>query len=211
MTNTSRYHPLPYVTLKHPEWSKNATIYQINTRQFTSEGTFKAAETHLPRLKALGADILMPVHEIGVLNRKGTLGSPYAVRDYYSVNAEFGTLDDLKHFVQAAHEHGMYVIIDWVANHTAWDCNLVTEHPEWYVRDWKGDFMPTPWWDWTDIIDLDYTGGCGKPTSTVSAATLLDSCPPIFGIRSARNWTRSSRCSCSQSGNRATSMPKPST
>jgi glycosidase len=159
MTNTSRYHPLPYVTLKHPEWSKNATIYQINTRQFTSEGTFKAAETHLPRLKALGADILwlMPVHEIGVLNRKGTLGSPYAVRDYYSVNAEFGTLDDLKHFVQAAHEHGMYVIIDWVANHTAWDCNLVTEHPEWYVRDWKGDFMPTPWWDWTDIIDLDYT------------------------------------------------------
>ena len=79
--------------ITHPEWCKNATIYQINTRQFTPEGTFQAAETHLPRLKDLGVDILwlMPIHPIGLKNRKGTLGSPYAVRDYYGVNPEFGT------------------------------------------------------------------------------------------------------------------------
>ena len=90
----------------------------------------------------------MPIHEIGLKNRRGTLGSPYSVKDYYSINPEFGTLEDLKHFVKRAHDIGMYVILDWVANHTAWDCNLVTEHPEWYARDWKGDFRPTPWWDW---------------------------------------------------------------
>jgi glycosidase len=158
MPDLNPYQPIPYVKLRHPEWSKNATIYQINTRQFTTEGTFRAAEEHLPRLKDLGAVILwlMPVHPIGQKARKGTLGSPYSVKDYYSVNPEFGTLDDLKHFVNAAHRQGMYVILDWVANHTAWDSNLVTEHPEWYARDWKGDFRPTPWWDWPDIIDLDY-------------------------------------------------------
>ena len=149
---------IPSVKLVHPEWSKNAVIYQINTRQFTEEGTFKAAESHLPRLKDLGVDILwlMPIHEIGQKNRKGTLGSPYAVKDYLSVNSEFGTLEDLKHFVQEAHKAGMYVILDWVANHTAWDNPLVEEHPEWYDRDWKGDFHPSPWRDWDDIIDLDY-------------------------------------------------------
>ena len=145
--------------LVNPEWSRSATLYQINTRQFTPEGTFAAAREHLPRLAALGADILwlMPVHPIGELNRKGTLGSPYAVRDYYGVNPEFGTLDDLKAFVDAAHLRGMRVILDWVANHTAWDNPLAEEHPDWYARDWKGDFRPTPWWDWSDIIDLDYS------------------------------------------------------
>lgn len=152
------YQPTPYVKLKHPEWSKNATIYQINTRQFTEAGTFQAAEAQLLRLKALGVVILwlMPIHEIGHVNRKGTLGSPYAVKDYYSINTEFGTLQALQQFVQTAHALGMYVILDWVANHTAWDNPLVVEHPNWYVRDWKGDFRPTPWWDWEDIIDLDY-------------------------------------------------------
>jgi glycosidase len=158
MSGSNPYQPVPFVKIQHPEWSKSAVIYQINTRQFTREGTFRAAETHLPRLKELGADILwlMPVHEIGVKNRKGSLGSPYSVKDYYSVNPEFGSLDDLKHFVAAAHALGMHVILDWVANHSAWDNNLVTEHPEWYARDWKGDFRPTPWWDWPDIIDFDY-------------------------------------------------------
>ena len=153
------YQPIPQVRLTHPEWSKNATIYQINTRQFTPEGTFKAAEAQLPRLKDLGADILwlMPIHEIGKVNRKGTLGSPYAVKDYYSVNPEFGTFEDLKHFVSAAHELDMHVILDWVPNHTAWDSVLMSEHPEWFDRDWKGDFHPTPWWNWTDIVDLDYS------------------------------------------------------
>ncbi len=152
------HEPVPYVKLKHPEWSRNAVLYQINTRQFTEEGTFNAARAQLPRLKALGADIiwLMPVHPIGEKNRKGSLGSPYAVKDYYGVNPEFGTLDDLKAFVDEAHALGMHVILDWVANHTAWDNPLVTEHPDWYERDWKGDFHPTPWWDWSDIIDLDF-------------------------------------------------------
>jgi glycosidase len=158
MTGTDPYQPEVFVKITHPEWSKNAAIYQINTRQFTPEGTFRAAETHLPRLKELGVDILwlMPVHEIGEKNRKGSLGSPYAVKEYYSINSEFGSLDDFKHFVEAAHQLGLYVIVDWVANHTAWDNCLVSEHPEWYSRDWKGDFRPTPWWDWTDIIELDY-------------------------------------------------------
>ncbi|AWL12523.1 Alpha-amylase [Saliniradius amylolyticus] len=153
------YQPEPYVKVSHPEWSKNAAIYQINTRQFTEAGTFAAAEEELPRLKKLGADILwlMPIHPIGEKNRKGKLGSPYSVRDYYGVNPEFGTLDDLKSFVDRAHELGMYVILDWVANHTAWDNPLVKQHPDWYERDWKGDFRPTPWWDWSDIIDLDYS------------------------------------------------------
>jgi len=108
------------------------------------------------QLDAVAVLWLMPIHQIGKKNRKGTLGSPYAVKDYYSVNPEFGTLDDLKHFVQAAHDMGMRVILDWVANHTAWDNALVEQHPDWYTRDWKGDFHPSPWRDWDDIIDLDY-------------------------------------------------------
>lgn len=153
-----RYQPVPYVRVRHPEWTKSAALYQINLRQFTAEGTFAAAEQQLPRIKALGADIvwLMPIHPIGEKNRKGSLGSPYAVRDYLGVNPEFGTLADLKHFVATAHSLGLYVIFDWVANHTAWDNPLAQEHPDWYQRDWKGEFRPTPWFDWTDIINLDY-------------------------------------------------------
>ena len=91
-TNDSRYHPHEYVELTHPEWSKNATIYEANVRQFTPEGTFKAFEAHLPRLKAKGVDIiwLMPINPIGLEKRKGTLGSYYSIRDYYGINPEFG-------------------------------------------------------------------------------------------------------------------------
>lgn len=152
------YAPKPYVTLHHPEWSKDAVIYQINTRQFTAEGTFAAAEKQLPRLKAMGIGIvwLMPINPIGKVNRKGTLGSPYSVRDYRAVNPEFGTMADLKHFVATAHGLGMHVILDWVANHTAWDNPIHQEHPDWYARDWKGRERPTLWWDWSDVIDLNY-------------------------------------------------------
>ncbi len=154
----SRYAPVPFVRIAHPEWSKSATIYQVNTRQFTDEGTFAAAEAQLARLKELGVDIvwIMPIHPIGEVHRKGSLGSPYAVKDYFGVNPEFGTLADFQRLVSTAHGLGMYVILDWVANHSAWDNPLVAEHPEWYIRDWKGDFCPTPWWDWDDIIDFDY-------------------------------------------------------
>ncbi|MEM6576288.1 MAG: alpha-amylase family glycosyl hydrolase, partial [Pseudomonadota bacterium] len=147
------------ISLKHPSFSRSAVIYQINTRQFTAEGTFTAAAAELPRLKSLGADILwlMPIHPIGEKHRKGTLGSPYSVKDYLAVNPEFGTLSEFKAFVEAAHKLGLYVIVDWVANHTAWDNNLVDQHPDWYARNWQGDYRPTPWSDWSDIIDLDYT------------------------------------------------------
>jgi glycosidase len=153
------YQPKPYVRFQHAEWTKNASIYQINTRQFTPEGTFRAAEQQLPRLKELGVDILwlMPIHPIGQAKRKGALGSPYAVRDYMAVNPEFGTLDDFRHFVAAAHGLGLHVILDWVGNHTSWDNVLRTSHPEWYEKDYKGNAHPTPWYDWDDIIDLDYT------------------------------------------------------
>ena len=148
-----------YVEVRHPEWTRNAVIYQVNTRQFTPEGTFAAAQKQLPRLKALGVDILwlMPIHPIGEKNRKGPLGSPYSVRDYFAVNPEFGTMADFKRFVDAAHRQGMRVILDWVANHSAWDNPIVAQHPDWYDRDWKGDFRPTPWFDWSDIIDFDYS------------------------------------------------------
>ncbi|MDH3646760.1 MAG: alpha-amylase family glycosyl hydrolase [Gammaproteobacteria bacterium] len=151
--------PAPYVGVKHPQWARNATIYQINTRQFTPEGTFRAAEAELPRVRALGVDIvwLMPIHPIGEKKRKGTLGSPYAVRDYLTVNPEFGALDDFQSFVDRAHELGMYVIIDWVANHSAWDNPLITQHPEWYTRDGNGEITHTTGTDWTDIADLDYS------------------------------------------------------
>ncbi|MBN8646924.1 MAG: hypothetical protein J0L55_03145 [Caulobacterales bacterium] len=154
----ANYTPKPYVQLKNPSWTKDAVIYQINTRQFTQEGTFKAAQKQLPRLKSLGIDIvwLMPIHPIGVKNRKGGLGSPYSVKDYYGVNPEFGTKEDLKNFVNEAHKLGMHVILDLVANHTSWDNEMATKHPDWYEHDWKGNFHPTPWFDWSDIIDLNY-------------------------------------------------------
>ncbi|MEZ5681818.1 MAG: alpha-amylase family glycosyl hydrolase [Erythrobacter sp.] len=153
------WEPRSKVTLTHPDWSRNAVLYQINTRQFTPEGTFKAAQAQLPRLKELGVDILwlMPIHPIGKENRKGGLGSPYSVQDYYEVNPEFGTKADLKAFVDEAHRQGFHVILDLVANHTAWDNELAKQHPDWYEKDWKGDFRPTPWWDWSDIIDLDWS------------------------------------------------------
>jgi glycosidase len=149
--------PEPYVKIAHPEWTRTAATYEMNLRQMTEEGTFAAAEAHLPRLKALGADILwlMPIHPIGEPNRKGTRESPYSVRDYRGVNPEFGTMEDLRAFVDAAHALDRRVILDWVANPTAWDNPPREEHPEWYDRDRKGDSRPTPWFDWGDIIDLD--------------------------------------------------------
>lgn len=157
--NSAQYTPKPYVSLKHPEFSKDAVIYELNTRHFTKEGTFKAAQSHLPRLKAMGVDIiwLMPIHPIGKLNRKGTLGSPYSVQDYQKVNPEFGTLEELKAFVDTAHNANMHVILDLVANHTAWDNVMVKAHPDWWEKDHNGNYHPTPWWDWSDIIDLDYS------------------------------------------------------
>jgi glycosidase len=152
------YAPAGFEGVKHPAWTRDAVIYQINTRQFTPEGTLRAAQGQLPRLKALGVDILwlMPVQPIGLKNRKGPLGSPYSIRDYRAVNPELGTMADLKSFVTAAHAQGMHVVLDWVGNHTAWDNPLAAQHPDWYKHDWQGRMRPTPWFDWSDIIDLNY-------------------------------------------------------
>ncbi|MBN1416669.1 MAG: alpha-glucosidase C-terminal domain-containing protein [Bacteroidales bacterium] len=139
--------------VNHVEWSKDAVIYEVNIRQYSPEGTFKAVENDLPRLKELGVDIiwLMPVFPIGEVNRKATqsvmveemkdpaerkriLGSYYATRDYLSVNPEYGTTEDFKSLVKKIHELGMYVILDIAINHTAWDHPWVKEHPGYYMR-----------------------------------------------------------------------------
>ena len=157
-TKDPRYQPKEYVEIAHPEWSKNATIYEVNVRQYTPEGSFKGFENHLPRLKKMGVDIiwLMPIHPIGEKNRKGTMGSYYSVKDFYGINPEFGTMKDFQHLVDKIHSMGMYVIIDWVGNHSAWDNPLATQHPNWYSKTREGKFQPTPWYDWDDVIDFDY-------------------------------------------------------
>lgn len=144
--------------LQHPEWSKNATIYEVNIRQHTPEGTFAAFERDIPRLKSMGVDIiwLMPVHPIGEINRKGGMGSHYSVRDYKAVNPDYGTMDDFKRLVQTAHANDMKVIIDWVANHSAFDNIWTKDHLEYYLLDTAGKIQPPLGTDWTDVAQLNY-------------------------------------------------------
>lgn len=145
-----------------PDWSRNATIYEVNTRQFSAQGNFKAVEAQLPRLRALGADIiwLMPIYPISQKNKKGVLGSPYAVADYKAVNPAYGTLNDFKSLVNRAHQLGLHVILDWVPNHTGWDHVWIKQHPDWYTL--VNGHMTTPVdengkpTDWTDVADLNY-------------------------------------------------------
>jgi len=139
----------------HTPWAYDATIYELNTRQFTPEGTFAAAEAELPTLKALGVDIIwiMPIQPIGKITRKGTLGSYYSIIDYCAFNPEFGTREDFVSFLNKAHELDMYVILDWVANHTAPDSKW-TQNEGWHYRDSLGNLMVQ--YDWTDISKLNY-------------------------------------------------------
>ena len=141
----------------HPEWCYNTVVYEMNVRQYTPEGTFAAAAEHLPRLKELGVDIvwLMPIYPIGVLERKGTLGSYYAISDYCATNPEFGSLEDFDAFLASAHNLGLRVVLDWVANHTSPDAKWIRECPaDWYVRDENGKTIVQ--YDWTDIAKLNY-------------------------------------------------------
>lgn len=143
------------MTLPLSLWAN--TLYEINTRQYSSEGTFQKVSEDLERLKALGVTTLwfMPIQKIGVKNRKGTLGSPYSISDYRSINEELGTKDDFKKLVTKAHQLKLKVIIDWVANHTAWDHTWTLTHPDYYTKK-NGDFTP-PAEGWDDIIDLNYS------------------------------------------------------
>ncbi|HBB80831.1 MAG TPA: alpha-amylase [Cryomorphaceae bacterium] len=139
-------------------------MYEVNVRQYTDEGTLQAFQTHLPRLKELGVDILwfMPIQPIGELHRKGTLGSYYSISNYTAVHPDYGTIEDFQSIVEQAHSLGMRVILDWVANHTAFDHHWVDDHPEFYTTDSAGNYPivavdnegnPT---DWTDVADLNY-------------------------------------------------------
>ena len=139
------------------DWKHTTNIYEVNVRQFSKEGTFKAVEKELPRLKRMGVETLwfMPITPIAQKNKKGTLGSQYAAQDYTSINPEFGTLEDFKSVVNEAHKMGFKVIIDWVANHTGWDHVWTKTHPDFYLMDPKtNDFQIASGMD--DIIELNY-------------------------------------------------------
>lgn len=138
------------------DWKHTTNIYEVNVRQYTKEGTFKAFQKELPRLQQMGVKTLwfMPITPIAQKEKKGSLGSPYAAQDYTSINPEFGTLEDFKNLVNEAHKMGFKVIIDWVANHTGWDHVWTKTHPEYYIHDADGSFHRASGMD--DIIELDY-------------------------------------------------------
>lgn len=151
--------------MPHLPWTRQAVLYQINIRQYSAAGTLAAVQSDLPRLKQLGVDILwlMPWQPIGQLNRKGTLGSYYSVRDYTAVNPEFGSLADAKAFVAQAHRLGFKVMLDWVANHTAWDHPWTRAHKDWYKLNAQGEIYPVTFNEgqpgeehWDDVVALDY-------------------------------------------------------
>lgn len=141
-----------------PDWIRDRTIYEVNVRQYSLSGKFSGVEADLDRIQDLGIGVLwfMPIHPIGEINRKGPLGSYYSISDYYGVNPEFGSPEDFKSLVDAAHARGMKVIIDWVANHTAWDNPLTDSHPEFYETNDSGYFTPPHGTDWSDVIQLDF-------------------------------------------------------
>ncbi|MDE6772127.1 MAG: alpha-amylase [Muribaculaceae bacterium] len=146
-----------FTNVKHPEWSRDAVIYEVNLRQYSDSGNVASFTRDLPRLKDLGVDILwmMPIHPISKKDRKGSLGSYYAVADYTAFNPEFGTLPEFKEMVKKAHDQGMKVIIDWVPNHSGRDNKWVTEHPDWYEKDSLGNMKGV--YDWTDVYVFDYS------------------------------------------------------
>jgi len=152
----SPYYGTP--ALKSADWVKDAVIYSVYLRSFSPEGNFQGLEKRLPELNDLGVSVLwlLPVNPVGVKNRKGTLGSPYASSDYYGINPEFGTMDDFRRLLAAVKREKMHLIIDLVADHTSWDSKLITEHPDWFRKNDRGEIVsPNP--DWTDVAALDYS------------------------------------------------------
>jgi glycosidase len=138
------------------DWIKDAVIYEIYPRAFSQKGDFNSITLDLDRLKNLGVTVLwlMPIHPVGQLKKKGTIGSPYAVRDFYAINADYGTAEDLKRLVAESHRRGMKVIIDIVANHTAWDSGMM-KTKGFHTTNAKGEIIP-PVPDWADVADLNY-------------------------------------------------------
>ncbi len=142
--------------IDHPSWSYNTNIYEVNVRQYTAEGTFKAFEKHLPRLKDMGIEVLwfMPITPISVKGRKGSLGSYYAIQNYTNINAEFGSLKDFIDIVKYAHHLGFKIIVDWVANHTGNDNVWIEEHPDFFCYDESKQIVHPNGWE--DVSKLDY-------------------------------------------------------
>ena len=148
----------------HPSWIMQGNIYEVNVRQYTPEGTFKAFAKHLDRLKEMGVQTLwfMPINPISKTERKGTLGSYYAISDYTAINPEYGTMDDWKALVKQAHDKGFKVLIDWVPNHTGADHYWLQKHPDFYVRDSSGKAVSQ--FDWTDTRKLNYANAALRDT-----------------------------------------------
>ncbi|PWT72887.1 MAG: 1,4-alpha-glucan branching protein [Bacteroidetes bacterium] len=163
-------------------WSLQSNIYEVNLRQYTNEGTFTGFAKALPRLKDMGAEILwfMPITPISVKKRLGSLGSYYACSDYTATNPEFGTVADFKELVRKAHELGLKVIIDWVANHTGWDHRWTKEHPEYYRKNADGNFFDANGWE--DVIDLNYYNHALRKAMIESMRFWIDTCD-IDGFR----------------------------
>ena len=160
---------------------RGKVLYSVFVRTHTPEGTFRALEGDLDRLRSLGVDILwlMPIHPIGTVSRKGTWGSPYAIRDYRAVNPDMGTVEDLQHLVAECHKREMKLIIDVVYNHTSPDSVLAKEHPEYFLRDAEGN--PTRRVaDWSDIVDLDYSNA---PLWDYQIETLVQWAKIVDGFR----------------------------
>ncbi len=139
-----------------PAWLRDGVIYEVFPRQFSAAGNLNGVTAKLDELKDLGVTVvwLMPVHPIGEKGRKGQYGSPYSIKDYYAIDPNYGTVDDLKHLVSEAHQRGLKVIMDLVANHTAWD-SVMMSHPEFYKQDRNGKIIP-PVPEWTDVAGLNY-------------------------------------------------------
>jgi glycosidase len=143
-------------THKASDALRNSVVYELYPRDFSADGDFNSITARLDELKALGVDViwLMPIHPIGELRKKGTVGSPYCVRDYYGINPSYGTTNDFRKLVSSAHQHGMKILLDLVAGHTAWDSVLMA-HPNFYKKDENGHIIaPRP--EWADVAALNY-------------------------------------------------------
>jgi len=143
---------------------KGGIIYEVNIRQYSKSGTFNEFTQDIPKIKELGVKILwlMPIHPISKKRRKGELGSYYSISDYKEINPEFGNKEDLDNLIKTAHDNGMYVILDWVANHTGWDHSWIKNNPEYYTKNTKGEITDPinpetgETWGWTDVADLNF-------------------------------------------------------
>lgn len=138
--------------------AQDATIYQVNIRAFSEEGSLQGVIDRMDHIKSLGVNVLylMPIYPVGEERSAGGLGSPYSVRDFKAVNPEIGTLEDLRSLVEEAHARDMAVILDFVANHTSWDNDWISEHPEYYEQDEEGNIIIPPGTNWNDVAQLDY-------------------------------------------------------